>query len=66
MYVFCVVLTLRMGIHPKRAWCRGGMQITKRDSIRLIQINKLQWGTMHAQRQCTRASCLVDGVGQSR
>ena len=65
-YVFRVVLTLRMGIHQKRAWRNGDGQIITKDSIEQIQISTLQLGTMHAQRRCTKASCLVGIVGQSR
>ena len=42
------------------------VQITRRGMITQMQANALQWGTMHARRQCTKASCLVDCVGQSR
>ena len=67
MYVFCVDLTSRTGIHQRHALHRGEGQITKKVSIGTIRDNTSQRGTMRAPRQCTKVSCLIcDGVGQSR
>ena len=67
MYVFCVDLTSRMGIHRRHALHRGDGQITRKVSIGITLDNTSQRDMTRVLRQCTRVRCLIcDGVGQSR
>jgi hypothetical protein len=62
---FCVAFTLRMGIHQKHVRHNGGGQIIRKDSIEQMRANTFRWGTMRAQRRCTKASCRLTLWGRA-